>query len=103
MPEFRRTGYYKDNAWFIGYFYPQVAVYDDMEYFPDLEGWDYRLFHKGIQECYNDFNNYKVRIEVPEGFYVWATGDLTNEEEVYTDLVRERLAEVPRERLFVWM
>jgi hypothetical protein len=91
-PEFRRTGYYKDDAWFIGYFYPQIAVYDDMEFLPLMKGWDYGLFHKGIQEFYNDFNNYQVRIEVPEGFFVWATGDLTNEEEVYTGLVRERLA-----------
>jgi hypothetical protein len=90
-PEFRRTGYYKDNAWFIGYFYPQIAVYDDMESFPGMKGWDYALFHKGIQEFYNDFNNYKVSIEVPEGFYVWATGRLTNDKEVYSGSVLERL------------
>jgi hypothetical protein len=90
-PEFRRTGYYKDDAWFIGYFYPQIAVYDDMEYSPSMKGWDYLLFHKGIQEFYNDFNNYKVCIEVPEGFYVWATGNLTNEKEVFTGPILERL------------
>lgn len=91
-PEFRRTGYYMDDAWFIGYFYPQVAVYDDMEFLPLTKGWDYELFHRGIQEFYNDFNNYQVRIEVPEGFFVWATGEMTNEEEVYTSLIRDRLA-----------
>jgi hypothetical protein len=91
-PEFRRTGYYKDDAWFIGYFYPQIAVYDDLEFLPMMKGWDYQLFHRGIQEFYNDFNNYKVKIEVPAGFFIWATGVLTNEEEVYTGLVRERLA-----------
>ena len=90
-PEFRRTGYYKDNAWFIGYFYPQIAVYDDMESFPGMKGWDYMLFHKGIQEFYNDFNNYKVSIEVPEGFYVWATGRLTNDKEIYSSSILERL------------
>ena len=36
-PDFRRTGYYKDNSWFIGYFYPQVAVYDDMEISPTMK------------------------------------------------------------------
>ena len=92
-PEFRRTGYYKDNAWFIGYFYPQIAVYDDMEFFPNMKGWDYMLFHKGLQEFYNDFNKYKVSIEVPEGFYVWATGSLTNEEGVFTNSLIERLDE----------
>lgn len=90
-PEFRRTGYYMDNAWFIGYFYPQVAVYDDMEFSSELEGWDYQLIHKGMQEFYNDFNNYKVKIQVPEGFYLWATGELKNEEEVYQSPILERL------------
>ena len=82
--EFRRTGHYKDNAWFIGYFYPQIAVYDDMEVSPEMKGWDYMLFHKGNQEFYNDFNNYRVSIEVPEGFFVWATGALTNARDVYS-------------------
>ena len=90
-PEFRRTGYYKDNTWFIGYFYPQIAVYDDMEVSPEMKGWDYMLFHKGNHEFYNDFNNYKVSIEVPEGFYVWATGDLTNKQDVYSHSVLEKL------------
>lgn len=90
-PEFRRTGYYRDNAWFIGYFYPQIAVYDDMEFFPPMQGWDYQLFHKGMQEFYNDFNNYRVNIQVPEGFFVWATGELLNEEEVYKSPIPERL------------
>ncbi len=90
-PEFRRTGYYKGNAWFIGYFYPQIAVYDDMEFFPGMKGWDYLLFHQGQQEFYNDFNNYKVSIEVPEGFFVWATGELLNETEVYRSPIPERL------------
>ncbi len=90
-PEFRRTGHYKDNSWFIGYFYPQIAVYDDMEISPEMKGWDYMLFHKGNQEFYNDFNNYIVSIEVPEGFYVWATGDLINKKDIYSQSLLERL------------
>ncbi len=90
-PEFRRTGYYKNNAWFIGYFYPQIAVYDDMEISPDMKGWDYMLFHQGIHEFYNDFNNFQVSIEVPEGFYVWATGELINVQDVFSRLLLERI------------
>ena len=90
-PDFRRTGYYKDNSWFIGYFYPQVAVYDDMEISPTMKGWDFMLFHKGMQEFYNDFNNYNVTVEVPEGFYVWATGNLANAPDVYSKSLLERL------------
>ena len=90
-PEDRRTGYFKDNTWFIGYFYPQIAVYDDQENYFNLKGWDLRLFHKGVQEYYNDFNNYNVRIEVPEDYFVWATGDLTNPEEVYSEAFLDKL------------
>lgn len=88
---FRRTDYYKDDAWFIGYFYPQIAVYDDLENFQSTKGWDYELFHTGIQEFYNDFNNYKVKIEVPENFFVWATGDLKNPDEVYSKPIIDKI------------
>ena len=91
--EDRRTGYFKDDTWFIGYFYPQIAVYDDQENYFMLQGWDFRLTHKGVQEYYNDFNNFDVRIEVPDGFYVWATGTLTNPGEVYTDPMSDKLSE----------
>jgi len=90
---FRRHGHYKDDAWFIGYFYPQIAVYDDMEYLFGVKGWDYELFYQGFQEFYNDFNNYKVRIEVPPGFFVWATGDLMNPKEVYNEVLFNRMKE----------
>ena len=89
----RRQGYFADNMWFIGYFYPQVAVYDDLEKFYNIKGWDFRLVHLGAQEFYNDFNNYKVSIEVPDGFYVWATGTQTNPEEVYSDDFFKRVQE----------
>ncbi|NOQ27922.1 MAG: hypothetical protein GQ564_21375 [Bacteroidales bacterium] len=90
-PYFRRTDYYKDEAWFIGYFYPQIAVYDDLENSNSMKGWDYKLFHTGIQEFYNDFNNYKVKIDVPEDFFVWATGELTNPDEVYSKPVLDKI------------
>ncbi|WP_430812350.1 MULTISPECIES: M1 family metallopeptidase [unclassified Carboxylicivirga] len=89
--DFRRTGYYKDNTWFIGYFYPQIAVYDDLEYFFGIKGWDIALSHLGLQEFYNDFNNYTVEIEVPDEFYVWATGKLVNKDEVYSDTLLNRI------------
>jgi len=79
--------------WFIGYFYPQIAVYDDLEIYFNMKGWDFRLTHLGVQEFYNDFNNYDVSIEVPAGFYVWATGSLTNPEEVYSDKFLRRIQE----------
>jgi len=38
QPDNRRTGYLKDDTWFIGYFYPQIAVYDDQEDYFNLKG-----------------------------------------------------------------
>ena len=47
----QRMGRYANN-FFVGLWYPQIAVYDD------IVGWDISL-HLGLQEFYNDFNNYK--------------------------------------------
>jgi hypothetical protein len=44
-------------------------------------------------EFYNDFNNYDVSITTPPGFLVWATGELANESELFTQAIQDRLAE----------
>jgi hypothetical protein len=70
-----RTGAYDSTSFLIAYWYPQIAVYDD------VDGWD-RFDYTGLQEFYNDFNNYDVEITVPNRFLVWATGELKNADEV---------------------
>ena len=82
---FRRMGYFKDGAYFIGLWYPQIAVYDD------IYGWDKFTFHTGVQEFYNDYNNYEVKITVPDGYVVWATGDLLNENKIFAPNILEKL------------
>lgn len=79
-----RMGKYKTGAYFIAYWYPQVAVYDD------VDGWDMNQYF-GTTEFYNDFNDYSLEISVPEHFYVWATGDCENEEDVYPPHVLDRI------------
>ncbi|MEO1449383.1 MAG: M1 family metallopeptidase, partial [Bacteroidota bacterium] len=66
-----RMGKYGPSTYFISYWYPQVAVFDD------VHGWDL-LDYTGSQEMYNDFSDFKVRITVPDTVMVWATGELTN-------------------------
>ena len=73
-----RAGAYEDTSFFVSYWYPQVAVYDD------VYGWD-MLNYKGSTEMYNDFNNYDVAITVPKDFIVWATGQLQNPNEVLSE------------------
>lgn len=75
-----RMGNYGNNRLFIAYWYPQIAVYDD------IDGWDI-LEYFGTVEFYNDFNNYEVNITSPPGFTIWATGDLMNMNDIYTEKV----------------
>lgn len=80
-----RSGYYGHDSYFIAYFYPQIAVYDD------INGWDWQLSHQGLQEFYNDVNNFQVSIHVPKNFRVWATGTLENAKAVYPPEIIQRM------------
>ena len=63
-----RTGMVDSGSYFIAYFFPRVAVYDD------IDGWD-TWSYNGKQEFYNDFGNFNVDITVPKNYVVWATGN----------------------------
>jgi hypothetical protein len=78
-----RMGAYDSTSFFVAYWYPQVAVYDD------IDGWD-MLNYTGQTEMYNDFNNYEVEISVPKGFLLWSTGVLQNPEEVFSQNILEK-------------
>ncbi|MBK9099119.1 MAG: hypothetical protein IPM14_13560 [bacterium] len=78
-----RMGVYDTTAVFLGYWYPQIAVYDD------TEGWDYYNY-SGQAEFYNDFSNFEVKITVPNNYGVWATGELQNPEEVLETEIAEK-------------
>lgn len=65
-----REGMIDSTTYYIAYFYPRVAVYDD------YEGWD-MMDHAG-HEFYSDFNDYDVTVDVPANFVVWGTGTLTD-------------------------
>lgn len=78
-----RMGAYDSTTFFIGFWYPQVSVYDD------IDGWD-KYNHGGQQEFYNDFASFEVEIKVPNTFGVWATGVLQNPDEVLTEKIFNR-------------
>jgi len=78
-----RMGRYGKSI-FMGLWYPQIAVYDD------ISGWD-NISHVGTLEFYNDFNNYDVVLNVPEGYVVWATGECMNLDEVLNPKIINRL------------
>ncbi|HLF36059.1 MAG TPA: M1 family metallopeptidase, partial [Cyclobacteriaceae bacterium] len=84
---FERSGAYDSTSMFIAYWYPEVAVYDD------IDGWD-RTDYTGGVEFYHDYSDFRIRIEVPENFLVWASAAPSNPEEVYPDLIMKKLIEV---------
>jgi hypothetical protein len=80
-----RTGEVEDGAYFVAYFFPRIAVYDD------IDGWN-RKPYLGSQEFYNDFCDFNAQITVPKDYVVWATGDLMNCGDVLSPKYCERLA-----------
>jgi hypothetical protein len=79
-----RMGWDGDDLFFLAYWYPQMAVYDD------IGGWhaDYFL---GTAEFYHGFASYDVTIDAPEGWLVMGTGQLENAGDVLADPVLARL------------
>jgi hypothetical protein len=78
-----REGMLDSTTFFLAYFYPRVAVYDD------YNGWDTMNF-TNMQEFYSDFNDYDVAITVPANYVVWGTGTLLNPAEVLQPLFLQR-------------
>jgi Peptidase family M1 domain len=74
------------TTFFLAYFYPRIAVYDD------YYGWD-RLDFTDQQEFYNDFNDYTLNVKVPDNYIVWATGTLQNTDEVLQPAFAKKLKE----------
>ncbi len=82
-----RMGAYENGSLFLAYWFPRLAVYDD------IRGWDL-LPYDGENEFYHDYGNMRVAITVPDSCGVWATGMLNNPEQVLREpfLARYRQA-----------
>src|SRR3954466_11803427 len=78
-----REGMIDSTTWYLAYFYPRVAVYDD------YNGWD-RMDFTDLQEFYSDFNDYDIAVTVPANYVVWGTGTLLNPSEVLRAAYLER-------------
>jgi len=80
-----RMGWNSDNFVYLAYWYPQMAVYDD------VIGWHTDPF-TGRAEFYAGFGDYDVSLDVPEGWVVMGTGTLQNRDEVLPANVLDRLS-----------
>jgi hypothetical protein len=74
----------EDHVVFFGYWYPQVAVYDD------VDGWVAEPY-TGQAEFYMGQADYDVRLTVPPHWLVGATGTLQNPDDVLSARSRTRL------------
>ena len=82
----QRTGAVDSSSFFVAYFFPKIAVYDD------IDGWN-DFSYTGTVEFYNDFGNFDVAVTVPENYVVWATGKLENPRQVLASKYLKRYRE----------
>jgi hypothetical protein len=79
-----RFGPVDSTSYFVAYWYPQIAVFDD------INGWD--LFdYTNLSEFYNEYADFDVSISIPENFVIWATGELLNPDKVFQTPILQRL------------
>lgn len=71
------------TTFFVPYWYPQIAVYDDVRGWADAP-------YTGQYEFYHDFADYDVTISMPAGFQVWATGEWQNAADILEKKYLER-------------
>ena len=79
-----KEGAIDETSYFLAYFFPRVTNYSDHG------GWDYAPFTLG-REFNNDFADFRVEVDVPRDYVVWATGTLQNAAEVLQPAVLRRL------------
>jgi hypothetical protein len=84
-PEGAPRGGQTGPVYVVSYWYPQLAVYDD------VVGWQTDPY-LGQAEFYMGYGRYDVSLTVPAGWLVTATGTLTNPREVLAEGTRRRLA-----------
>ncbi|MCH8558197.1 MAG: M1 family metallopeptidase [Balneolia bacterium] len=72
-----------DDLFFVGYWYPQFSVYDD------VYGWFSEPF-RGNAEFYHGFADYNLSVTMPDDWVVMATGEWQNPEETLATHILER-------------
>ncbi len=81
---FERSGAIDSTSMFIAYWYPEMAVLDDI----DL--WD-RIVYDAATEFYHDYSDYEIELSVPDNFVVWASVPPANPQEVYSTGIQQRI------------
>ena len=87
---FIRTGQVDEGAFFLAYFSSRITVYDDVDSWSEYP-------YTGHDAFYNDYGSYDVDITVPGDYQVWAAGDLTNSDKVYSPKFVERIRQAEKQ------
>jgi hypothetical protein len=91
-----RTGEIDPGADFVAYFFPRIAVYDD------IDGWN-NYPYLGTQEFYNDFCHFKAAITVPSNEVVWSTGNLLNGKDVLSEKAYNNLQRAEKNDAYLYI
>lgn len=87
-----RNGHDDFHTYYLGYWYPQVAVFEDVA--GDFVAEQYLT----NAEFYMGYADYDLAITVPQGYLVRATGELQNADEVLTGKARAALQQAKETR-----
>ena len=79
-----KEGAIDETTYFLAYFFPRITNYSD------YGSWDFSPFTLG-REFNNDYANFRVDVDVPRDYVVWATGTLQNATDVLQPEVRRKL------------
>ncbi len=81
---FERSGAIDPTSMFIGYWYPEISVRDDINGFDDI-------LYDASAEFYHDDSNFEVELEIPKNYLVWGCVAPTNPTEIYPDYILANL------------
>jgi hypothetical protein len=81
---FERSGAIDPTSMFIGYWYPEISVKDD------INSWD-DILYDASAEFYHDNSNYDIEIEVPKGYLVWGPVEPSNIADIFPSDIMSRL------------
>jgi hypothetical protein len=89
-----RQGTYHKSNFLVAYWFPRIAVYDD------ILGWNGDPY-VGNCEFYNDFCDFSVKLTLPDNYLAWSTGELSNSEDIYAKPLLKKLEKARAQSIIV--
>ncbi|WP_258105343.1 M1 family metallopeptidase [Marinoscillum sp. MHG1-6] len=84
-----RDGAYDETSMLVAYWYPEIAVFDD------VFGWDMIDFD-GKAEFYHDVSDFNIEITIPDNYIIWASAAPSNGYEIFPGKIQNRLGQAKK-------